>query len=139
MKYTPELITELGENQVFVFGSNLAGKHNGGGAKVALEKFGAIYGKSIGIQGQSYAIPTLGYSFERLPLEEIGLYIKDFINYSESNPSKEFLVTKIGCGIAGYDLSKIAPFFSKINKNVLIPYEFDYFNTTRFKSEILLK
>ena len=94
MKYTPEFVTELGQNQIFVFGSNLGGKHNGGGARIALEKFGAIYGQAFGIQGRSYAIPTLGFDFERISLAEIRLYIDLFFNYAFNHPQYEFLVTK---------------------------------------------
>jgi len=129
MNYTPEIITELAGNQIFVFGSNLAGKHNGGGAKIALEKFGAIYGQGVGIQGQSYAIPTLGFRFEKLNLDQIKFYIQDFLYYAFINPEKEFLVTKIGCGIAGYSVKQIAPLFLqflplKSLNNIILPIEF---------------
>lgn len=129
MKYTPEFITELSDNQVFVFGSNLGGKHNGGGAKIALEKFGAIYGQGIGMQGQSYAIPTLGFSFEKLSLDQIASYVKKFLYYAFINPEKEFLVTKIGCGIAGYKSQQIAPLFLQFLpleflSNILLPKDF---------------
>jgi len=128
VKYTPELITELGENQIFVFGSNLAGKHNGGGAKIAMEKFGAIYGQAVGIQGQSYAIPTLGYDFEKIHLTEINFYIDMFFQFVYNHPQYEFLVTKIGCGIAGYDVSEIAPLLLNPFKNIILPKEFTAFN-----------
>jgi hypothetical protein len=128
MKYTPELITELGRYQIFVFGSNLAGKHNGGGAKIAFEKFGAIYGQGVGSQGQSYAIPTLGFNFEKIPLAEIRTYIDLFFNYAYNHPQYEFLVTKIGCGIAGYRISEIAPLFLNPFKNIILPEEFVKYN-----------
>ena len=128
MKYTPEFIAELGENQVFVFGSNLAGKHNGGGARIALEKFGAIYGQAVGNQGQSYAIPTLGYNFEKISLTDIRYYIDLFFNYAYNHPQFEFLVTKIGCGIAGYDVSEIAPLLLNPFKNIILPEEFVKYN-----------
>lgn len=128
MKYTPEFITELGENQIFVFGSNLAGKHNGGGARVAVEKFGAVYGQAVGIQGQSYAIPTLGFDFEKISLTEIRYYVDLFFNYAYNHPQFEFLVTKIGCGIAGYDISEIAPLLLNPFKNIILPEEFIDFN-----------
>ena len=124
MKYTPELIAELGDNQIFVFGSNLAGKHNGGGARIALEKFGAVYGQAFGSQGQSYAIPTLGFDFEKISLTEIKLYIDLFFNYAFNHPQYEFLVTKIGCGIAGYKISEIAPLLLNPFKNIVLPKEF---------------
>ena len=124
MRYTPEFITKLGYNQIFVFGSNLAGKHNGGGARIAVEKFGAIYGQGFGNQGQSYAIPTLGFDFEKISLAEIKLYIDLFFNYAFNHPQNEFLVTKIGCGIAGYEISEIAPLFLNPFKNIILPKEF---------------
>ena len=124
MKYTPEFVAELAHNQVFVFGSNLAGKHNGGGARIALEKFGAIYGQAFGSQGQSYAIPTLGFNFEKISLAEIRLYIDLFFNYAFNHPQYEFLVTKIGCGIAGYEISEIAPLFLNPFKNIILPEDF---------------
>lgn len=128
MKYTPEFITELGENQIFVFGSNLAGKHNGGGARIALEKFGAIYGQALGSQGQSYAIPTLGFNFEKISITEIRYYIDLFFNYAYNHPQFEFFVTKIGCGIAGYEISEIAPLLLNPFKNIVLPKEFVEFN-----------
>ena len=108
MKHTPDNILQLNNNQIFVFGSNLAGKHNGGGAKIALEKFGAIYGEGVGFQGQSYAIPTLDANFQKIDLTEIRFYIDMFFQFAYNHPQYEFLVTKIGCGIAGYDVSEIA-------------------------------
>ena len=89
MKHTPDLITELGDNQIFVFGSNLAGKHNGGGARIAVEKFGAVYGQAVGIQGKSYAIPTLGFEFEKIPLAEIRFYIDLFFQFAYNHPQYE--------------------------------------------------
>jgi hypothetical protein len=129
VKRTPEFITELAENQVFVFGSNLAGKHNGGGARIAFEKFGAIYGQGIGFQGQSYAIPTLGFNFEKLHLDQIASYVKQFLYYAFINTKKEFLVTEIGCGIAGYNHEQIAPLFLQflpLNSlpNIILPKRF---------------
>lgn len=128
MKYTPENITELGENQIFVFGSNLAGKHNGGGAKIALERFGAIYGEGVGIQGQSYAIPTLDANFKKIDLTEIRFYIDMFFQFAYNHPQYEFLVTKIGCGIAGYNISDIAPLLLNPFKNIILPEDFWNFN-----------
>lgn len=128
MKYTPENITNLADNQIFVFGSNLAGKHNGGGAKIALEKFGAIYGEGVGIQGQSYAIPTLDANLKKIDLTEIKFYIDMFFQFAYNHPQYEFLVTKIGCGIAGYDVSEVAPLLLNPFKNIILPKEFTYFN-----------
>ena len=128
MKYTPEFIRELSDNQIFVFGSNLAGKHNGGGAKIALEKFGAIYGEGVGFQGQSYAIPTLDANFQKIDLTEIRFYVDMFFQFAYNHPQYEFLVTKIGCGIAGYDVSEIAPLLLNPFKNIILPKEFTDFN-----------
>ena len=125
--YTPENITNLEQNEIFVFGSNLAGKHNGGGAKIALEKFGATYGNGVGIQGQSYAIPTLDENFDKLKIEKINSYVKGFIFYDIQNPNLLFLVTKIGCGIDGYSFKDMAQLFITINqslKNIILPKEF---------------
>ena len=128
MKHTPENITNLADNQIFVFGSNLAGKHNGGGAKMALEKFGAIYGEGVGFQGQSYAIPTLDANFQRIDLTEIRFYIDMFFQFAYNHPQYEFLVTKIGCGIAGYAVSEIAPLLLNPFRNIILPKEFTDFN-----------
>ena len=128
MKHTPENITNLADNQIFVFGSNLAGKHNGGGAKIALEKFGAIYGEGVGFQGQSYAIPTLDANFQKIDLTEIRFYIDLFFQFAYNHPQYEFLVTKIGCGIAGYEVSEIAPLLLNPFKNIILPKEFTDFN-----------
>lgn len=125
--YTPENISILEKDEIFVFGSNLAGKHNGGGAKIALEKFGAIYGRPVGIQGQSYAIPTLDKDFNKLNLNIISSYIKGFIYYVMVNKNFLFLVTKIGCGIAGYTAKDIAPLFVPYKKffaNLILPKDF---------------
>ncbi len=90
-KYTPDNITSLGEDEVFVFGSNLAGNHAGGAARIAREKFGAIMGQGVGLQGQSYAIPTMQGG-----VETIRPYVDEFIKFAAINYTKRFLVTKIG-------------------------------------------
>jgi hypothetical protein len=128
VKNTQENITNLADNQIFVFGSNLAGKHNGGGARMALEKFGAIYGEGVGIQGKSYAIPTLDKDFNKIPIDEIRFYIDMFFQFACNRPQYEFLVTKIGCGIAGYTISQIAPLFLNPFKNIILTKEFTDFN-----------
>ena len=110
---TPENITELDPDEIFVFGSNLDGNHAGGAARTAI-KWGAKMGQAEGIQGKTYAIPTM---FDTV--EEIKPYINRFIQYAKLNPYKRFLVTKIGCGIAGFDYKLIAPMFiSKIRENI---------------------
>ena len=100
------MVEQLKENQVFVFGSNLYGNHAGGAAKFAFEKCGAIFGKGVGIQNQSYAIPTLDGNFKKLDKVIIMLYLQDFADYAKSHQEKEFLLTPIGTGIAGFTLDE---------------------------------
>ena len=120
-KYTPDFITELGPNDIFVFGSNLAGAHAGGAACLANQKFGAIWGQGVGLQGNSYAIPTMQGG-----IETIKPYVDEFIEFAKSHPELTFYVTKIGCGIAGFKEEEIAPLFKKaINiPNIRLPEDF---------------
>ena len=120
-KYTPDFITELGPNDIFVFGSNLAGAHAGGAARLANQKFGAIWGQGVGLQGNSYAIPTMQGG-----IETIKPYIDSFIEFAKSHPELTFYVTKIGCGIAGFKEEEIAPLFkTAINiPNIRLPEDF---------------
>ena len=98
--------------QIFVFGSNLAGLHYGGAAKHAVEEFEAVLGQGIGWTGNAYAIPTMTAEFEPLPLDRIEPHIKVFIDYARNHQGTEFLLTRIGCGIAGYEWeSQIFPLF----------------------------
>jgi hypothetical protein len=123
------MIETLKPNQVFVFGSNTSGNHAGGAARQALESFGAVYGQDSGLQGQSYAIPTLDENFEKLPLEEIRIHLEWFKAFAQNNDKKEFLLTKIGCGIASFEISEIAPLCSNMPSNVVLPKEFiDFLN-----------
>lgn len=105
--YTPERISELRPDEVFVFGSNLAGMHGGGAAWVAYRKFGAVMGQGVGLQGQSYAIPTMHGG-----IETIAPYVDEFIAFAKEHPELFFYVTRIGCGIAGFRDSQIAPLFA---------------------------
>lgn len=120
-KYTPDHIESLANNEVFVFGSNLRGAHSGGAARLARKKFGAINGHGVGIQGQSYAIPTMQGG-----VETIKPYVDEFIEYAKSHPEKVFLVTRIGCGIAGFKDEEIAPLFSAAREitNIVLPKQF---------------
>jgi len=120
-EFTPEQISSLAFDEVFVFGSNLAGRHVGGAARVALNKFGAIYGQGVGLQGQSYAIPTMQGG-----VETIAPYVDKFIKYAQQNQDKFFYVTRIGCGIAGFKDEQIAPLFKDaVNlENVCLPESF---------------
>ena len=108
LKYTPENITHLEPDEIFVFGSNLEGIHAGGAAKVAVEKFGAKMGQGVGIQGQSYAIPTMQGG-----IETIKPYVDDFIDLAYEWDQNTFYVTRIGCGIAGFKDEEIAPLFDR--------------------------
>ncbi len=120
-KYTPEFIRELSEDEVFVFGSNLAGMHGGGAAATAYRCFGAVWGQGVGLQGQSYAIPTMQGG-----VETVKPYVDEFIAFAKSHPELRFLVTKIGCGIAGFSEEEIAPLFAEaVNvENIVLPLEF---------------
>jgi hypothetical protein len=109
---------------IFVFGSNLAGRHGKGAALFARKHYGAIYGQGEGRQGQSYAIPTKDEQLKTLDLDDIQYYCERFIHYAEMNPTEHFKLTPIGCGLAGYKPYHIAPFFVDTPKNVLLPQEF---------------
>jgi hypothetical protein len=115
---TPEFITELQPNEIFVFGSNLKGMHGGGAAYIAYRKFGAIMGQGVGLQGQSYAIPTMQGG-----VETIRPYVDEFIAFAKEHPDLTFLVTRIGCGIAGFTDEEIAPLFVKAHEveNIVLP------------------
>ena len=108
-------------DDVFVFGSNLAGRHGAGAAKFARMNAGAIYGNGVGMQGWSYAIPTKDTKIKTLPLNEIQEYVMDFIEYAQENLNKTFYVTPIGTGLAGYSHDQIAPMFCGASENVLLP------------------
>jgi len=109
---------------IFVFGSNLAGRHGKGAALYAKQHKGARYGQGVGLQGNSYAIPTKDQNIKTLPLETIKIYIDEFIKFAINNPDLTFEVTKIGCGLAGYMPKDIAPMFKGVPGNVLLPQEF---------------
>ena len=115
---TPEFITHLAEGEIFVFGSNLAGRHGGGAARIAYERFGAIMGQGVGLQGQCYAIPTMQGG-----VETIRPYVDDFIAFAQQHTELTFLVTRIGCGIAGFRDEEIAPLFADAHllPNVVLP------------------
>ena len=106
-EFTPDFITELKPDEVFVFGSNIAGMHGGGAAYVAFRQFGAVMGCGVGLRGQSYAIPTMQGG-----VETIKPYVDEFVRYAEQHPELFFWVTRIGCGIAGFTDSQMAPLFS---------------------------
>ena len=112
--------------EIFVFGSNLAGRHGAGAAKFALDNHGAIYGVGVGLQGDSYGIPTKDQNIETLPLSYIKVYVNQFIEFAKYTPNLIFNVTAIGCGLAGYTPLQIAPMFSSASglPNVRLPQEF---------------
>ncbi len=109
---------------IFVFGSNLAGRHGAGAALFAREKHRAIYGQGVGLQGTSYAIPTKDENIETLPLERIKPYVDEFLAFAREHPELNFQLTPIGCGLAGYKPEHIAPMFDGAPSNVRIPEAF---------------
>ena len=119
---TPEIISTLENNDVFVFGSNPAGRHGGGAARTAM-KWGAVMGQGVGLQGQTYAIPTMFNT-----TEEIRPYVTEFITFAKNHPEYRFLVTKIGCGIAGFTVTEMAELFRPVInghiQNIYLPNEF---------------
>ena len=120
-RFTPNNITQLQPREVFVFGSNLQGNHAGGAAWVAFKKFGAQWGVGVGHTGQCYAIPTMHGG-----VEAIKPYVDDFIDYAQQHPELTFLVTRIGCGIAGFTDAQMAPLFAKAldAENIVLPQSF---------------
>ena len=120
-RISPDFINYLKENEIFVFGSNLDGMHGGGAARVAYNKFGAIWGQGVGLQGQSYGIPTMHGG-----VDVIKPYVDEFINFAKSHPELKFLVTRIGCSIAGFTDEEIAPLFKDAIEieNIYLPNSF---------------
>lgn len=126
MRYTPDIITWLGDNEIFVFGSNLAGIHGAGAAQAAYRYYGARYGTGNGPAGRSYAIPTKRAPYEEMGVEEIAQYVREFINYAYTHPEYTYLVTPVGCGLAGHTPATIAPLFAECLDmvNVVLPRAF---------------
>ena len=120
-RISPQFINKLENNEIFVFGSNLKGIHGGGAARIAYDKFGAIWGQGVGLQGQSYGIPTMHGG-----LDVIKQYIDEFIDFAKSHHELKFLVTRIGCGIAGFSDKEIAPLFKDAIEieNIYLPKSF---------------
>ena len=120
-RITPRWITTLADNEIFVFGSNLQGRHGGGAARMAHEQFGAVWGQGTGLQGKSYAIPTMHGG-----TEEIAPYVDTFIAFAREHKELEFLVTEIGCGIAGFTAREMAPLFREALdiENIYLPERF---------------
>ena len=124
MRYTPDFITHLNNGEIFVFGSNLKGLHGGGAARLAYERFGAIWGQGVGLQGSCYGIPTMHGG-----VDTIKPYVDEFIEFAQNHKEYTFLVTKIGCGIAGFKEEEIAPLFADAVSvdNIILPESFVMF------------
>jgi hypothetical protein len=123
-RYTPEHIEKLQPGEVFVFGSNQAGRHGKGAALTAKTLFGAKVGSGFGHEGQTFAIPTKDQMLHVLPLRVIQAYVEGFLEYAWKHPELTFLVTKIGCGLAKYNAYDIGKFFKGHPPNVILPREF---------------
>ena len=120
-RISSDRITELKDNEIFVFGSNLEGRHGGGAALLAYRKWGAVWGQGVGLQGQCYGIPTMHGGPEK-----IKPYVDEFIEFARNHKELNFLVTEIGCGIAGFSPEDIAPLFGGAMEmeNVCLPDTF---------------
>jgi hypothetical protein len=119
-------VRELKENEIFVFGSNLSGRHGKGAAKQAM-RWGAKYGQASGLQGRTYGIPTVNATITgKLTIHRINVYVQEFIKFAKEHPELHFLVTAVGCGLAGWTAAEIAPLFleATVMKNVSLPREF---------------
>lgn len=126
MRISPENIVKLKENEIFVFGSNESGIHGAGAAKLAHNRFGAVAGQGFGFSGQTFAIPTKDWNIQTLNLTIIGFYINRFIDFARKRKDLKFLVTEIGCGLAGFNPEDIAPLFAgaEFLDNVYLPESF---------------
>jgi len=134
MNIAPKNIQDLKDNEIFIFGSNTDGRHGAGAAAYALKHFGAVYGKGVGLAGQSYAIPTRkffkneynNWELRTLELSKIARYVYDFIGFASVHKEKDFLVSEIGCGHAGLIPEDIAPLFAGAitMSNVFLPQSF---------------
>ena len=111
----------MNKTHIFVFGSNLAGRHGKGAALFAKQNHGAIYGQAYGLQGNSFAIPTKNSTLKPLSLYQIKPFINLFIRFAKEHPEYIFNLTRIGCGLTGYKDSDIAPMFKNAPNNVNKP------------------
>lgn len=118
MEITPDVVVALKPEEVFVFGSNAEGLHGGGAARIAHERFGAVWGNGHGHHGQSYAIDTMS------GLSTLADEARAFVRYAAEHPELRFLLTPVGCGIAGYTPEQVAPLFDGVPDNVSVPASF---------------
>jgi hypothetical protein len=126
MRTTPKNITDLQPNEVFVFGSNESGRHGAGAARTAM-KWGAQYGQAEGLQGRTYGLPTVNASISnKIRIEKIKVYVNTFLKCAKSHPELTFLVTEVGCGLAGHTIKAIAPLFKEAAtiENIHLPKKF---------------
>ena len=128
IEFTPEFIRTLNENEIFVFGSNLLGQHGGGAARIAHNHFGAEWGVGVGLTGQCYAIPTMHGG-----VDAIAPYVDEFIEFARNNKDLKFLVTRIGCGIAGFRDEEIAPLFKNALNELNIILQKSFYNILTLK------
>jgi len=122
--------------QIFVFGSNLAGRHGKGSAREARLKWGAVYGVGEGRTGNAYAIPTKDAVLKVLQLSVINTHIQKFREYAEEHPELDFLVVKIGCGLAGYSEDRVAPLFKRFPDNCILPQGWRSMNGEKEREEV---
>lgn len=115
-------VKKMADNEVFVFGSNEAGRHGAGAAKTAMDA-GAVWGVGFGYQGSTFAIPTKDWNVETLSLDSIQFYVNRFLAFADAHEDLKFLVTRIGCGLAGYKDADIAPMFIGAPSNCVFPDE----------------
>lgn len=123
-KYTPDDIRSLAPNEVFVFGSNTEGRHGKGAAKFAMQKFGAKWGDAEGMTGRCYALPTVEARLRKMSLPRIYQFVRRFKLYAATRPELTFLVTQVGCGLAGHKVRDIAPMFKDAPQNCILPEVF---------------
>lgn len=126
MRVTNPNIRKLKPNEVFVFGSNLAGIHGAGAARLAYDNFGAVWGEGEGLRGQSYALPTKDDKLQTLPLIDVQTGVEIFSDCVEMYPEYDFLITEVGCGLAGFSPKEIAPLFNNFVhlENITMPFRF---------------
>lgn len=113
----------MSEETIYVFGSNLSGRHGRGTALRAREYYGAVSGKGVGLQGASYAISTKDHALRALPLDQIAHYVTRFLEFAREHTELTFQMTRVGCGMAGYRDKQMAPLFADAPENCWLPEE----------------